>query len=178
MDGKWLSYADAAAALGMTPESVRQRARREHWRKQLGNDGRALILVPADTDRISPGDPEGETSVPRPMKRPEPDAALTILQTKLADAEARLLDLRADVERERGERLQERERADRLTDEVATLARQLAQAVQEAGSRESNLRDQLAQAREAAARDKAHAASVTAEMEALRSQPWWRRLAG
>src|SRR3712207_2975802 len=120
MDGKWLSYADAAAALGMTPESVRQRARREHWRKQLGNDGKALILVPADTDRIPAGDTDSEAPATRPVKRLEPDAAVAILQTKLAEAEARLLDLRADIERERGERLQEREKADRLTDEVAS----------------------------------------------------------
>jgi len=56
MPDQWLSYADAAKVLGMAPESVRQRARREHWRKQLGNDGKALILVPSDTDRIPPGD--------------------------------------------------------------------------------------------------------------------------
>jgi hypothetical protein len=178
MDGKWLSYADAAAALGMTPESVRQRARREHWRKQLGNDGKALILVPDDTDRIPAGDTGDDAPTPRPVKRPEPDTAFSALQARLVEMEARATELRADVERERGERLQERERADRLTIEVAALARQLAQTVQEAGTRETDLRNQLAQAKEAAALDRARHASITSEMEVLRSRPWWRRLAG
>src|SRR5688572_15960771 len=103
MPDQWLTYTDAAAALRMTPESVRQRARREHWRKQLGNDGRALILVPADTDRIPAGDTDGEAPASRPVKRPEPDPALAVLQARLAEAEARATELRADVERERGE---------------------------------------------------------------------------
>ncbi len=178
MDGKWLSYADAAAALGMTPESVRQRARREHWRKQLGNDGKALILVPADTDRIPPGDVADTTPASRPVKRPESDTAFAALQSRLTEMEARAAELRADVERERGERLQERERADRLTDEIAALARQLAQTVQEASTRETDLRDQLTHAKEVAALDKARLVSITSEMEALRLRPWWRRLAG
>jgi hypothetical protein len=162
----------------MTPESVRQRARREHWRKQLGNDGKALILVPADTDRTPAGDTDGEAPASRPVKRPEPETALAILQTKLAEAEARLSELRADVERERGERLQERERADRLTDEVAGLARQLARAVQEAGEREHGLRDQLAQAHGAMAGENARLVAITSEMKASRARPWWRRLVG
>jgi hypothetical protein len=178
MGDRWLSYADAAAALGMTPESVRQRARREHWRKQLGNDGKALILVPADTDRIPAGDTDGEAPASRPMKRPEPDTALAILQARLAETEARATELRADVERERSERLQERERADRLTDEVASLARQLAQAVQEAGARESGLREQLTQARDAANRMEAEAGEARVELAEWKARPWWRRLAG
>lgn len=178
MDGKWLSYADAAVALGMTPESVRQRARREHWRKQLGNDGKALILVPADTDRIPPADTDDIAPALRPVKRPEPDTAFAALQARFTEMEARAVELRADVERERGERLQERERADRLTDEVAALARQLARTVQEASTCETILRDQLAQVREAAALDQARLTSITSEVEALRSRPWWRRLAG
>jgi DNA repair exonuclease SbcCD ATPase subunit len=178
MDGKWLSYVDAAAALGMTPESVRQRARREHWRKQLGNDGKALILVPADTDRIPAGDTDGEAPAPRPVKRPDTDIALAALQARLVEMEARARELYADVERERGERLQERERADQLTHEVGSLARQLAQAVQEAGAREANLRAQFSTAKEAATRIEAEAKQARAELAAWKARPWWRRLAG
>jgi hypothetical protein len=182
MDSKWLSYVDAAAALGMTPESVRQRARREHWRKQLGNDGKALILVPADTDRIPAGDTDGEAPAPRPVKRPvkrpDTDIALAALQARLVEMEARARELYADVERERSERLQERERADQLTHEVGCLARQLAQAVQEAGAREANLRAQLSTAKEAATQIEAEAKQARAELAAWKARPWWRRLAG
>ena len=47
MDGQWLSYAEAAVRLGITPESARRRARRGNWARQPGNDGRTRVLVPA-----------------------------------------------------------------------------------------------------------------------------------
>jgi hypothetical protein len=178
MPDQWLSYADAAKVLGMTPESVRPRARREHWRKQLGNDGKALILVPSDTDRIPPGDTADDAPAPRPVRRPESDTALAVLQARLSEVEARASDLRADVERERSERLQERERANRLTDEVASLARQLAAAIHEAGSRENDLRNQIAKAKEASALDRVRADAASSELIAWKARPWWRRLAG
>jgi hypothetical protein len=178
MTDKWLSYADAAAALGMTPESVRQRARREHWRKQLGNDGKALVLVPADTDRIPAGETGDDTPASRPVKRPEPDTALAVLQAKLSEAETWISELRHDVERERAERSRERERADGLTDEIASLARQLAQVVQEAGKRETDLREQIAKATEVSISDRSRLASAKAELDALKARPWWRRMAG
>jgi hypothetical protein len=138
---RWLSYADAAAALGMTPESVRQRARREHWRKQLGNDGKALILVSVETDHIPARDTDGDAPALRPVKRPESDTTLAVLQARFIEIEARATELRVDADRERAERLRERERAEGLTAEVASLARLLAQTVQGARSRENDLRE-------------------------------------
>ena len=161
MSDQWMSYTDAATALGMTPESVRQRARREHWRKQLANDGRAMILVPSDTSRSPPGDAADDAPAPRPVKRPESDTALATLQARFAEMEARVRDLAAEVDRERGERLQERDRSERLVGEVATLARQLAATVQEAATQE-----------------RLRAETLAAELDTLRSRPWWRRLVG
>src|SRR5215210_6408879 len=169
MADTWMTYPATAAALGMTPESVRQRARREHWRKQLGNDGKALILVPADTDRIPAGDAEGEAPGARPVKRPELGTVITALRDRLADLEARATELRADLDRERGERLQERDRADRLTHEITSLAQQLAKAVQDAANRERDLRD-------LAATDSARLAAITVEMQSLKARSWWRRI--
>jgi DNA repair exonuclease SbcCD ATPase subunit len=113
--------------------------------KSEGVLDRALVPVRADTDRSPAGETDGGAPASRPVERPEPDTTLAILQTKLADAEARLSDLRADVERERGERLQERDRADQLTNEVASLARQLAQTIQDATERERGIRDRANQ---------------------------------
>lgn len=164
MADTWMSYPAAAAALGMTPESVRQRARREHWRKQLANDGKALILVPDDA-RVPPGDTGGdtlgETPAPRPRPRPEPDTAA--LQARLVEIEARANELRADLEHERQERLKERDRAERLVGEVADLARQLAKVADEAGARERDLHSRLAKA--------------DSDLMAFKGRPWWRRLA-
>lgn len=165
---RWMNYADAAVALGMTTESIRQRARREHWRKQLGNDGKALVLVPADVERVTPGDASGDTggdaAVPRLLKRSDTDGLATALQSRIDDMERHARELRADLERERAERGQERERAERLVGEVADLARQLARVAEDASMRERDLRDQIASAESALA--------------AARSRPWWRRIAG
>jgi hypothetical protein len=50
--GSWLTYAEAAALLGCTPEAVRQRARRHEWSRRTPNayGGQAQILVPDDAD--------------------------------------------------------------------------------------------------------------------------------
>jgi DNA primase len=165
---RWMTYAEAAQALGMTTESVRQRARREHWRKQLGNDGKAQILVPADTDRAPPGDTADEPPASRPVKRPEPDTA--VLQARITEMEIRGAELRADLERERAERIQERDRAERLVNEVADLAKQLARVAEEAGSAQAE-----------AAGLSAQLADAKADRDAWRQQavrPWWRRLVG
>ena len=34
MDGQWLTYAEAAEALGVTPEALRRRAIRRNWARQ------------------------------------------------------------------------------------------------------------------------------------------------
>jgi hypothetical protein len=178
MQDRWMTYQEAAAALRMTPESIRARARREHWRKQLGNDGKALILVPVDAEGIPPSDDDGDAPASRPVKRPEPDPVVTALQARISDMESRAVELAAQVERERSERLQERDRADRLTEEIAALARQLANTVDEAAGRERDLQGQLSRVREEAAAGTVRMEAMKAELEAIRLRPWWRRLVG
>ena len=40
---RWLTYADAAALLGMTIDSLRHRAGRENWGKRLNNEGKPSL---------------------------------------------------------------------------------------------------------------------------------------
>ncbi len=75
---------------------------------------------------------------------------------------------RGERDREREERHGERERADRVTSELANLARQFASATATAAAE--------ARAREAAL--EARIEAVRAEAAAWRDRPWWRRLAG
>jgi DNA repair exonuclease SbcCD ATPase subunit len=178
MQDRWMTYQEAATALRMTPESIRARARREHWRKQLGNDGKALILVPVDATSIVPGEPDDYAPASRPVKRPEPDPVALALQARISDLETRASELAAQVDRERSERLQERERADRLTDEVANLARLLASTVDESAARERALHDQIGQAKEARNRLEAEADKAQSELAEWKARPWWQRLAG
>jgi hypothetical protein len=130
---RWLTYREAAGILGMSPESLRARARREHWRKTLGNDGKARVLVPPDTACIPAGDQDDEPPASRPAKRPEPSHGGLI--ARVADLEERLAAAMAAEERERVERLEERARADRLAGEVAEIARKLAELVAQANAR-------------------------------------------
>ena len=46
MDTKPLTYAELAEALGITPASAKRLAIRRGWPKQLGNDGKARVMVP------------------------------------------------------------------------------------------------------------------------------------
>ena len=48
------SYVEVADRLGITPEAARSRAKRLGWRRQLGNDGRAIVL--AALEPRPPGD--------------------------------------------------------------------------------------------------------------------------
>lgn len=168
-DDAWCSINEAARRLGVTPTAIRNRIKRGTLQtKPNGNHGR-LVHVPRPVP----------SPVPLPAVSTVTDTAvntvpLTVTETyraRIADLETRADELRADVERERGERFQERERADqeraradRLTDEVASLARQLTNTIN--------------QAQQEAATNAARIDAMKAELEAIRSRPWWRRLAG
>jgi len=132
---RWLTYADAATLLGMTVDSLRHRARRDHWGKRISNEGKALVLVPLDAVRIpaggAPGETAGDPPASRPARRPEPDL-VAVYVARIAELERRIADLRTDLDgarqerdRERDERHAERDRADRIAADLAEIARQL-----------------------------------------------------
>ena len=47
-DGGWLTYQEAGDRLGVSAEAARAKAARKRWRRQLGNDGLARVLMPSD----------------------------------------------------------------------------------------------------------------------------------
>jgi hypothetical protein len=171
---RWLNYSNAAALLGMTPESLRQRARREHWRKQMSNEGKALVLVPIDAARNTAGDapPDapGDAAVVRPVTRPKSDPVAAYL-ARIKELEARADELRRELDQarseredERRERLAERERADKLTIELVELAKRFSISADDANTRQAAVEAKLDMIRE--------------QMAAIRHRPWWQRLAG
>lgn len=99
MSGDWLTYAEAAARLGIKPESVKKRAIRRGWPRQAGNDGLARIRLPDDLPA---------PSVPGPVPSPAaPDTAgdktgddtrerLAAAETEIRLLRERLTDLTAD----------------------------------------------------------------------------------
>jgi len=81
--GGWLTYAEAGDRLGVSPEAVRAKAARKHWRRQIGNDGRARVWLPGDerpagdlTVTAQAREPGDQPVTPRssPGRKP-PDAA-------------------------------------------------------------------------------------------------------
>src|SRR5215212_776550 len=72
MDLVWLTYDELASRLGIERESARQQAKRKHWARRPGNDGKVRIGVPEEvlSARTEPG-PEGRTDqVQSPIQVP------------------------------------------------------------------------------------------------------------
>lgn len=109
MTGTWLTYADAAARLGIKTDSVKRRARARRWNRRTRNDGIVEICIPGDAlpehrpdnppdipDAIRPEDPPLETLQDR-AEAAEREAAA---QTARADALAeQIADLRTERDR-------------------------------------------------------------------------------
>jgi len=64
---KWMTYAEAGAVFGLSPEAMRKRVKRLGWRTTIDNEGRRLLLVPEDA-KVAPGGgrPDIRTGVPNP----------------------------------------------------------------------------------------------------------------
>lgn len=95
----WLTYAEAAALLGIKPDSVKRRAMRKRWPKMLGNDGKARIQVPTDvTDDATSDDTPDITPDTSPPLKPDD----TRERLAAAETEVRLLrEMLADVTTDR-----------------------------------------------------------------------------
>ena len=181
-----LTYDQLAERLGIGRQSARQLAMRKRWPRKPGNDGLARVAVPADA-LTRPEARNGTRTEARPEARnrtrhatrteagsdTRPEAAseavdeapaLRVTVARLEEQVVALKDRVAEGEKRADELRAER---DRWAAEVADLARRFAQLAQDAGARESALRDELAARR-------ATVPSVAQEPH----RPWWRRLTG
>lgn len=96
----WLTYDEAAARLGILPDSVRRRAAARKWARRLGNDGKARVRIPDDA---IPPDVRGDvTPAPTPDASEELSAArveLAALRAELVGVRDRLADTQAERDR-------------------------------------------------------------------------------
>lgn len=90
MESDWMTYAEAAASLGIKPESVKRQARAKKWPRMLGNDGRALVKIPdlPPPGGLREGSPEEESP---PKSVPNPPHDDTRERLAAAETEVRLL---------------------------------------------------------------------------------------
>lgn len=93
----WMTYAEAGEALGISPPSVKQKARRGRWARQAGNDGKSRVAVPNDLLEVKAATP--------PEAKPEASEVSTPATSPVHEALARLegemAGLRAAVDAER-----------------------------------------------------------------------------
>src|SRR5271169_1634804 len=140
----WLSYADIAKALGTSPEAARQKAIRGRWRRQRGNDGRALVLVDLEAEQARTRPDDART------KRPDDTRTVAALEAHIATLLGNIAKADALAEHRHGELEAARARldgTDGMVGQLVAMSQQMAEA--------------------AAAADRARA-----ELEAYRSRPW------
>jgi hypothetical protein len=104
MSDRLLTYDELAAALGRSPEAVRQLAKRKRWRRIIGNDdGKARVAVPTEVlDAPRPLDVPRSSDRMFPERPPvvhlDADAeASADARTLIAVLEARVSDLVGQV---------------------------------------------------------------------------------
>jgi hypothetical protein len=121
---EWLTYAEAGERLCVSPEAIRARAIRGHWRRQVGNDGLARVMVPTEILRTPDQRPVNGRSTP--VRKAGDPATLNALRAHIDTLKADNGRLTDDLDRINGQLVTERERADRAIAELVELARRLA----------------------------------------------------
>lgn len=156
-DVRWMTYAEAAAALGVNPESVAKRMRRRGWATRLGNDKKPRVGVPFSvlptvplsvpvTVLDSPLDATASAATINPPLSPEITALVLALAAQLQNAT---------------------QQSERLDAALLDAVRQAAAAEGETRA----LRNSLALA-------EARADRLEAELLRLARWPWWKRWMG
>jgi hypothetical protein len=124
---QWLTYAEAGERLGVSAEAVRARVIRKGWRRQLGNDRLARIIIPDDLPTPVQRPVNGQST---PVHRPSTtDALREHIATLKADNERLMTELAGERTARQADQEQlaaARAAADRATVELVELARRLA----------------------------------------------------
>lgn len=166
-DVRSMTYAEIAAARGISVKSAERLVRRRHWQRQLGNDGTVRVLVPPDEAQPArahhlgghqAGYPEADIL---PVVRAAVREAIQPLTEQLHAATERAdhAEQRADTERTRAERAEQQvtalqyelavaRLAERIkTDEAADLRDRLSAEIEERRQAQAQLTDLLSRRR-------------------------------
>jgi hypothetical protein len=118
MAAVWVSYAELAEHLGISPEAARQKAIRARWQRQRGEDGKARVLVDVEEAAAA--------HRPRPVDRPDEQGTTAALIAALEQHVATLKEELAKAQTLAAERdldaYRERERIADLTTQLLTFA--------------------------------------------------------
>jgi len=159
-----MTYAEAGERLNVSPHAVRARATRSGWRRQIGNDGRARVLV-----ALEPRSPDEPPMSPRssPARKAVDPALVTALESHIKTLQGEIDALRQQLRAETDRLAAAEARSEGLAADVAALdAQHIAVLKAEQAKTEKAI---------------AAFASLADRLDALaaeRAKPWWRRLAG
>lgn len=95
MTETWLTYADAAARLGIKTDSIKRRARARRWPRRTGNDGLVQIQVPEDA--LPERRPDNPPDIPDFIRPEDPPLAALRDRAEAAEREAAAQAARADA---------------------------------------------------------------------------------
>lgn len=166
-----LTYAELSEIWGVSKDAARKKVEGLRLPRKLGNDGKARVTIDLEEVQHSPKPVRPETESP-PAGLPQDNPAGDREETgrppspEVLVLQAMVETLKADLEGERKDRRNERDRADRLSTELMEMARALAETEAEAAKGRSESR---------------RADDAVADRDAWRSlaqRPWWRRRAG
>ena len=116
-DVRWMSYAEAARTLRVTPESLHRRMRRNGWARREGNDGKPRVAVPLDVLRRF--DP-----VPDIVSDDAPDLEGGVLDNVPDERERTIRALEGEAVALRDSLARERARADEAEADAAAARRE------------------------------------------------------
>ena len=120
MAEQWMTYAEAATALGVGVQAVQKRARRNNWSKRIDNEsGKAKVLIDPEALGVRAGTtsshvPAKETSVPVQSEEDqqrlrELELMNATLTAKLEATEGMVSELRGRIEELREDHRESRE---------------------------------------------------------------------
>ena len=120
MAEQWMTYAEAATALGVGVQAVQKRARRNNWSKRIDNEsGKAKVLIDPEALGVRAGTtsshvPAKETSVPVQSEEDqqrlrELELGNATLTAKLEATEGMVTELRGRIEELREDQKESRE---------------------------------------------------------------------
>jgi predicted transcriptional regulator len=173
---QWMTYSQVAERLGLTPDAIRHRSRKESWQRQEGNDGKIRVLI----------DPELLSEIPaRSGAESAPDSGRNSgLNSDHSDREIRRIDDQSQVllrlidqlDRQRTEHQKEldQQRAEHAS-ELERLRDELKEARKEAEGERRHSRDLYDRLDQLHREHKVELERVLTEWEQAR-RPWFRRL--
>jgi uncharacterized protein YjcR len=189
---EWMTYSQIAERLGVTPDAIRHRSRKEGWQRQEGNDGKIRVLIDPELLSEIPAR-NGTDSGPDSARNSAYDSGLSDREIRrLEDQNQMLLRLIDRLDRQHAEHQNElaRQRAEHAANQEWLIKERDAAQVEAQKARDAADKAKAEQLQIVLEFSEKHAelhadrARLTAESERLHAEleqarrPWWRRMLG